>query len=280
MENNIVDYTDEVKIVYEETLDHCNINSHYHNTYEIIYIIEGKVRVSVNSRNYEAGTGALIFISHLEAHGLEIVGLPYKRYYLLIKPQLFKKAVPNILLSSIFTQRPKEFRHILQLSDQEIDHISAIFNEIKQELNIKHGLYPLEVPALLHLLLIHLYRRHQGNFPLTNLTGCTNTIIQIQQYIDDHYLEEITLGKISKMFYIDMYYLSRMYKVICGFSFKEYIILQRLSRAKDLLVGSDMRITAVCSSSGCENVNHFIRIFKQHEGITPYQYRKKWGLYT
>jgi AraC-like DNA-binding protein len=72
-----------------------------------------------------------------------------------------------------------------------------------------------------------------------------------------------------------MYYLSRLFKKVSGYTFKEYLILQRIANAKSLLVYTDYNVTQICMKSGFNNVNHFIRTFKKQEGITPYQYRKK-----
>lgn len=269
---------DELTLTYVETMDNLHIKSHFHNTYELIYILEGAVLVDVNSRKYEATGGSLILISHLESHELKILGFPYKRYYLLIKPQLFQNVIIDPRLSSIFSHRPENFKHVIKLEEDERYQVTLIFEQIKQEMDSHAALNLMGASALLQILFIHLYRSHPRSFPLTDLDGSMNTIHKIQKYIDEHFLEPLTLCEVSNMFFIDMFYLSRLFKKTCGFSFKEYIILQRLSRAKDLLVDGDLSITKVCNSSGFSNVNHFIRIFRNSEGITPLQYRKKYRI--
>ncbi|MDF2544534.1 MAG: hypothetical protein K0S47_4252, partial [Herbinix sp.] len=101
-----------------------------------------------------------------------------------------------------------------------------------------------------------------------------NIIFEIQKYMDENLTEEITLEEISKKFYMNRFYLSHQFKEVTGYSFKEYLILQRLSRAKHLLFHTLLDITDVGIESGFHNVNHFIRIFKKYEKTTPYQYRK------
>lgn len=269
-------YTNEITIAYEETESNLHIGNHFHNTYELIYIIEGKARIKINSRKYEAVPGSLIFINHLESHELEILKSPYKRFYLLIKPQLFQNVISDPRLSSIFKHRPEDFNHVLQLDESENSLVTSLFTQIKQELESGYDFSLSGASARLLLLFIHLYRNHRPSFPQTDLSGSMNTIHLIQKYIDEHCLEPITLKEIAEMFFIDMYYLSHIFKKACGFSFKEYLILQRLSRAKALLVESSLNMSEVCTSSGFGNVNHFIRIFKQNEELSPLQYRKKY----
>lgn len=270
-----IDYTADMTAVYEETENNLLIEDHFHNTDELIYILEGEVQVRINSQRYEASPGSLIFISQLEAHELGILKYPYKRFYLLIKPQLFQSVITDPRLSSIFKYRPENFRHILVLDKDKRDVVTSLFTEIKRELDSSLDFNLMRASALLQLLFIHLYRDYNRSFPLTDVSKSMNTIHQIQKYVDEHCIEPVTLKKVSDMFFIDMCYLSRLFKRTCGFSFKEYLILKRLSKAKDLLVEEDMSITKVCTYSGFGNVNHFIRIFKKIEGISPFQYRKK-----
>jgi len=103
------------------------------------------------------------------------------------------------------------------------------------------------------------------------------TILRIQKYLEDNYSEEITLEEVSRRFYINAFYLSHSFKKLTGFGFKEYLILQRISRAKDFLFHTPDDITRVSLNVGFNNVNHFIRIFKKYEGLTPLQYRKNAG---
>ena len=276
MEERQIAYTDEITVMYEETVENLRIKNHYHNTYELIYIIEGIASIEINSRKYEAFPGSLIFINHLESHGVEVLQVPYNRYYLLIKPQFFQKIIDDRRLISIFTHRPEDFLHIIRLNENEKESVTSLFMQIKEELDSKLELRHSGAAALMQLLFIHLYRNHRPNFPFTELSGPMNIIRQVQEYIDEHYLEPVKLKEVSDMFFMDMCYISRLFKKISGFSFKEYLILQRLSAAKDLLVNGNMSITQVCINSGFCNVNHFIRTFKQNEGISPYQYRKKY----
>jgi YesN/AraC family two-component response regulator len=74
-----------------------------------------------------------------------------------------------------------------------------------------------------------------------------------------------------------MYYLSHLFLKVTGYGFKQYLINHRISKAKDILLHSSSSISEVCVSSGFNNVNHFIRLFKQKEGRTPLQYRIKYS---
>lgn len=263
-----------INAVYIESRQEMEIKAHFHNSYEIIYVIEGKLQCLINNKSYIVEGNSLIFINNMETHNLKVLAHPYRRYFILIKPEYFKTVVNEPILSSVFTNRSGNFRHVMELSSGWIDFIHTIISEIYEELDLKKDFWEAAVKSSLFRLFITLYRNYRSFFPLNSLSENANIIIKVQRYIDQHCMEQISLLSVSRLFFMDMYYLSHLFSRITGFTFKEYLILQRVSRAKDLLFHTDENITYVCMNSGFNNVNHFIRIFKKYEGTTPYQYRK------
>jgi len=267
---------DDITLVYNETFEELKMGKHFHNSYEIIYVLEGNAQFIINSKNYNIAPGSIVFISHLESHELKVTRYPYKRYYILINPHILQTVITDQRLTSILKNRPKGFNHVLELYNVEIDSVNGIFKKIKLESELAMDFYNISISALLQLLFVSLYRNHSKSFPLNSLDVTSSVILEVQKYIDEHYLEQISLKEVSDRFFLNMYYMSHLFKKVCGFSLKDYIVLQRISKAKDLLVQSNASILNVCTSSGFGNVNHFIRIFKKYEGMTPNKYRKKY----
>lgn len=263
-----------VDIVYSETREELEMTTHFHNSYEIIYILEGKAQFKINSRLYTTDGSSMIFISNLESHELKVIEYPYRRYFILIQPEYFQSLINEPVLASIFKHRPEYFRHLVFLNPEEQGGISDIIKNMYKETVDRRPFWEATLDSCLHLLFVLLYRGYPDLFPLSVLNDSTYTVIKIQKYIERHYMEDISLEEVSKNFYIDMYYLSHLFKKIVGFTFKEYLILQRISKAKDLLFYARDSITQVAINSGFNNLNHFIRIFKKYIGTTPYQYRK------
>lgn len=264
-----------IDINYKESSNNMSIVDHSHNRHEIIYILDGTASFQINSKNYQCKSGDLIFISNLEFHKVKINTYPYKRFFLLIDPQYLQTIMRDPLLTSILKHRPEHFNHVISLNNIHrslfLELLKNMDNENKQ--NFDYCQFKLE--CYLQILLIELFRNYKDAFPISHINKSMAVILEIQKYIEDNYKEDINLDNMSKMFYINTYYLSHQFKEITGFSFKEYLILQRISRAKHLLFHTNHDITAISIESGFNNVNHFIRIFKKYEEITPYQYRKK-----
>jgi YesN/AraC family two-component response regulator len=218
---------------------------------------------------------SLVFISNLESHQLRAIEYPYKRYFILIRPDCFRTLIKEPVLASVLMHRPDSFKHAIGVDPHDSREILNIFRAMNREGTEKKAHWEEAMGAHLHLLLILLYRKYEHCFPLSTVNNTMDTVLEVQKYVEEHFTEQISLREVSGLFYTNMYHLSHLFKKVTGFNFKEYVILQRIAKAKDLLFNTPDDVTTVGLNSGFGNVNHFIRIFRKYEGITPYQYRKR-----
>ena len=89
-------------------------------------------------------------------------------------------------------------------------------------------------------------------------------------------MEKITLDSLSVAFYIDKFYLSKIFKDAYGTTINSYILAKRITQAKRLLRFTDMSVDEIGSRVGMNDANYFSRAFKKIEGISPSEYRKAW----
>ncbi|WP_434579305.1 helix-turn-helix domain-containing protein [Thermoanaerobacterium thermosaccharolyticum] len=121
-------------------------------------------------------------------------------------------------------------------------------------------------------LLILVYRNSNKPFWPNNSYIVSNLIFQVQKYISQYYKDKICFGTLAKKFFVNKFYLSHVFKDITGLCYKDYLIQDRLSIAKDMLISTQMSIAEICEECGYNNLSHFIRIFKAYENLTPSQY--------
>lgn len=98
----------------------------------------------------------------------------------------------------------------------------------------------------------------------------------IKDYIDSHYQEKITLDTLSEQFFINKYYLTRVFKEQFGVPVVSYLIQVRITHAKRLLRFTDHSIERIGQECGIGDANYFTRIFRKVEGVTPGGYRRMW----
>lgn len=98
----------------------------------------------------------------------------------------------------------------------------------------------------------------------------------IKEYLDAHYAERITLDGLAERFYINKYYLARVFKEQFGTSVNSYLLQLRITHAKRLLRFTDWSVERIGQECGMNDANYFSRIFKKIEGVTPGEYRRSW----
>lgn len=98
----------------------------------------------------------------------------------------------------------------------------------------------------------------------------------VKDYIDQHYAEKISLDALADIFFINKFYLTRIFREQFGITINNYLLQVRITHAKRMLRFSDMTIEKISHECGMNDANYFTRIFKKIEGVTPGEYRKRW----
>ncbi len=104
----------------------------------------------------------------------------------------------------------------------------------------------------------------------------TVSVADVRNFIDSNFADEISLESVARHFNINKSYLLRIFKEDTGLTINNYILLQRILKAKADLRFTGKTLEVIAQSSGFSDANYFIRMFKKVEGITPGEYRKLW----
>ena len=99
-------------------------------------------------------------------------------------------------------------------------------------------------------------------------------IRQIDNYLDDHLTQNITVDDVCDAFRIGRTKLYEISMDYLGCGLAEYIRIQRIRHAQQLLEESDQSVTDIAYSVGFSDYNHFSRVFKQITGMSARDYRK------
>jgi len=94
-------------------------------------------------------------------------------------------------------------------------------------------------------------------------------------YIEQHYVEPITLTDIAEHVYLNSAYFSTLFKQKVGKTFIEYVTDLRIEDAKKRLASTDEKIASVADATGFSNIRHFNRVFKNETGLVPKEYRER-----
>lgn len=100
---------------------------------------------------------------------------------------------------------------------------------------------------------------------------------RLELYLDQHYMERLSLESVSRELGIGRTRLCRLAKQLSdGETLFQLIARRRIEAAKELLVCSELPISAVAGAVGISDYNYFSRVFRSITGMTPRDFRKKW----
>lgn len=99
-------------------------------------------------------------------------------------------------------------------------------------------------------------------------------IFQIEQEIQEHYAENITLKSLGDKYYINSSYLGQIFRKTHDLSFKDYLTRVRIQQAATQLLSTDKKINKIAEDVGYSDCDYFIRKFIELKGCTPSKYRR------
>lgn len=101
----------------------------------------------------------------------------------------------------------------------------------------------------------------------------SKSIKEVIAYIDKHYMKEISLEYLEKIFFMEFSYLSKLFKKETGKSYLQYLTEKRIQKAKELMGDPSLTIYEISARVSYTDSKYFSQLFKKIEGVTPKEYR-------
>lgn len=192
-----------------------------------------------------------------------------QQLHIWLKPELLEQAAEA---SEIDVDR-FDLVNCFGRQDLQLHHIAMLLLAELQSDGIMGQLY---VESLTQVLVIHLLR-HYSTFtqPITfeNRSLTHTRLQQAIEYIHAHLDRELSLAELAGVINISPTYFANLFKRAMGVSPHQYVVQQRVERAKLLLLKTDLAIADIALQVGFSNQSHLTRHFKHIVGVTPKQVR-------
>ena len=145
------------------------------------------------------------------------------------------------------------------------------------ELREKQAGSNLYTESLIDILKIHLIRNYTASEPkFTDYTGglAKYKLRKAISFINENLDRSLKLAEIANLLEMSPYHFGRMFKQSVGITPHQYLVQQRLTKAKKLLRCSSIAIADIGYMVGYKNSSHFSKVFHQHVKLTPKAYRQ------
>ncbi|MFY0760885.1 response regulator [Metabacillus dongyingensis] len=97
----------------------------------------------------------------------------------------------------------------------------------------------------------------------------------IVSYVKTYYMEDLSLEKLSNVFFLSREHISRKFKQETGMTLSKYITELRICQAKSWLQETDKSIYSISTMLGYQDEIYFSKLFKKVVGMTPFEFRKE-----
>lgn len=241
-------------------------NSHFHDFYELYYLISGERFHMIQGQIYHMKENSFVlFPPHTMHHSYGDKDVSFKRIVLYFKPDLLLDSDINSLLS--------EKARIFSFGSGKYSPVFDLIKSIDKELNSSESFRLQYASCILNQLALTILRLNIP--PLENKQKSLAS--QAVSYIHDHYADEITISDLAEILYVSPYYLCRKFKESTGQTIIQYLNITRILHAERLLLETDKNITEISKEVGFSNLTHFNRIFKKIAGSSPREKKKEYS---
>ena len=255
--------------------------------YEIIYITDGTARFTIAGTEYICKKGDIILLRPGVEHIIESID-----DYGFTQPHIHFDLIYNEKKSEI---TPVCFKNRSDMSDGELELIS----EDILDKEIPYVFTPLDAEAFervffaaisayqkkpngyeltLKSLMLQILTLVAGQFESASVTSersAQDPIVMVKNYIDNNYLQPITLDGLQMQFYINKYTLIRNFKRVYQKSPIAYYRELRLEYAKMLLRETARSVASIASELNFPDIYSFSRFFREAAKLSPSEYRSQ-----
>ncbi len=235
-------------------------------SYLFFVVLEGSGRLHYRGREYALRPGSCVFIDCRHEYQHESLGGEWNIRWVHFCGKGAKELYEYYRQSGgRVCMTPKDF---LAYSDLLAD----IYRHASSEFYVSD----LQLYQYLVRLMTMLCEENRVQELESEIENGVRDMTPVKQYLEQHYQEKISLDLLAEQFYVNKFYMTRIFKKQFGDSIVNYLTQIRITRAKQLLRFTELSIEKIGQECGLSDVNYFARVFRKVEGTSPGEFRKMW----
>lgn len=255
--------------------------AHWHNSFELIEVVEGKFFCNVDGSEFLINKGNICIINRGRLHHIyteDRNAFKCRKKTIIFNPDYFIKD-QNIYEKYILPLLEKDaFAHIQFNIKKGIGlDINTLMKEIEALEDEKPIGYELEEYSLIYKVIRYLYLAYQSSKQSIHTAYDANVQIQrnMTSFIHEHFGSKIGLEDIAEAGQVSKSTCIRLFHKYTGKSPIDFLNSYRLQMSAEKLVTTSEQITEIAYACGFGQPSYFNRLFLKEYNMTPNQYRKQ-----
>ncbi len=258
---------------------HGRPSFHSHPELELTFIVEGYGKRIIGNKVVAYEAGDMVFVG---------AGVPH----IWLSDPAFYEPDSNLRSKVIVTYiNPKIFEQIFEMLN-ELNGIKEMIREASKGIHIygetrkliakklmatsvKTGFEKVNgILDILHTISVSTEKNFIVDKELaTPIGGNSDRLIDVIAFIKDNLHEPIPLDKVADIACMTIPSFCRFFKSRTKMRFSQYLMEERMEHARKLLIELDKPISDIAILCGYNSSSHFCKVFKNHTGKSPYQYK-------
>jgi len=246
----------------------------------LFYVLDGKAFFFLNGQNVCLEPGCCLLIPS----GTEYECLDNKNINLIVLNFDYTWEY-SAIIECIPQMHPVDYNaeHCIRVPDIEnapelkttiilrnMQHLENSLKTICLESSGKQIFYRERISSVMRSVLVDILRCNRGR-----TTKNYNSTDQLLSYVQKNFRTKLTAKMVSEAIGYHENHINRLMHKATGMTLHQYIILQRMSLAKELLISTDMTVEQIAEEIGYGYVCNFSSHFKRLVGDSPLTYREK-----
>ena len=252
---------------------------HCHPEIEITYVKEGSMHYRINNRSFHLKEGDIIFCNSNALHSGEMENQEDCSY---IPITFDPKLIYGFFQSTICTRYVDPVIQNLAVCAVHIDYSEKWHETFRDRMlevisldKKKPDFYELDISIRMQLLW-RLLVEHLPHQPVSTTSDFTEyeRIRRILSYIEQNYMNQITLDDISEHIHLCESECTRLFKRHMNTTLFSFLQEYRIERSLEYL-NTKESISSIAEKTGFSDSNYYSKVFAKVKGCSPREYRKR-----
>lgn len=250
---------------------------HVHESLELGLCVSGKGWFHFGRKTYDVRPGDLFIVNNREEHIAQSDPMDPSVYlFVNFDASLLLEEDESLLLP--FAYSPDRFQNHIPAGSAASRELAPLIRSIYDELQIRREGYLTAAKSSLLLACVAI-ARHLSADPSHRLrpvdTASRRKLGRALAFLERQAPDAVGLKELARHLGMTPSAAARFWKQTAGYGFHRYVTLRRVREAKKELATTDRPIADICFGCGFQSMATFYRLFKEHVGLTPQQYRQQ-----